>query len=67
MSTEEEKRTSKTTFHRNLMGIKFFASISAETLSHGSIWHVTVKILKDKSSDLCADNGFEDYSAIRLH
>lgn len=59
--SREAQRTSKTKFHRNLMEIKFSASISAETLS----WHVTEKILKNKSSDLYADNVFKDYSAVR--
>lgn len=47
--------------------MKFSASISAETLSCSSIWHVTEKILKNKSSDLYADNVFKDHSAVRLH
>jgi len=40
------------------MKIKFSASISAETLPCGSIWHVTEKILKNRSRDLNADNVF---------
>lgn len=63
----EVKRTSKAKFHRNLREIKFSASISAETLSCGSIWHVTEKIPKNKSSDLYADSVFKDYSAVRLN
>lgn len=49
------------------MEIKFSASISAETLSCGSIWHVMEKILKNKSSDLYVDNVFKDYLAVRLN